>query len=210
MTKEEQEKTKQLARAVFEELIDSFYINDMESCFEAARRRETEKELFPGGLNFTTALAIFALIDVLAGLYTGKVQTTANDVASFMTKYFSKYNSFFSSQPQSVKFYEVFRHGLAHEWSPKHSAVGMTFEGGSPVGSVVAEGRKIPAINVPSLYALSILAIRDYRKDLENGKHLAEFQKRYDEQQARDRIEMERLLVDIEKWESSQSNEGGS
>lgn len=190
-----------LHKLVFNQQIWNFFKWDIESCLRVVKMRsafdlKNGDNILPGGLNFTAALVIFCVIEMMTGYYKGKLLPSSDDVTDFLAKYFSKYESLFSNKEFSKRFYEVFRHGLVHEWSPKWSAVGMDFSSIESIGILkITDNREIVALNVPIFYDITIKALNDYEKDLDNGCYVSEFKKRYNEAIKKDSEEMELLKL---------------
>jgi hypothetical protein len=130
-----------------------------------------------GGQNFTAALTTMCVIDFCAGFYVGKVQPSTDEVAEFVTKYFQRHNSLFVDVNFSKQFYRVFRHGLAHQWSPKMAGVAMSF--GQNEILLVDENSGIWHLNFPPFFELTKKALKDYENDLAKDSALREkFDKR--------------------------------
>lgn len=176
-------------KIVFRDQIWSFFQNDLVSCLNVSRIKQILQlkdgsECFPGGLNFSAALVIFCIIEMLAAYFKGIttdpkgfVKNATNDeVAEFMCKYFSRHDPLFSDCERAKQFYIVFRHGLVHQWSPKGGGVAMDFKLGSVYG-LTPDG--IMCLNVPAFYNLTIKAIKDYENDLDRGNYVTEFETRY-------------------------------
>jgi len=163
---------------VFNQQIWDFFSNDMDSCFEVSKNKQKfqSKSPFKGGLNFTAALAILSVIDFCAAFYYGR-RVSQPEIAVFMNKYFSKYDDTFNSTDRCEKFYNVFRNGLSHQWSPKASGIAMNFSSGILVGIV----DDILILNVPKFYQVVISGIKDYEEDMDDGNYLDEFKQRYED-----------------------------
>lgn len=162
-------------KAVFKDQVWSFYAHDMESCFSAARSAQEGNG--NGGQNFTAALITFSVIDFCAGFYMGNNKRSTDDIAGFITRYFRKHDKRFSNVNFSKRLYVVFRHGLAHQWSPAASGIAMDFNNNEVLYSV----GNIPVLNMPPFYELVCNALRDYEAELATDKVLnRNFTERYD------------------------------
>jgi hypothetical protein len=129
----------------------------------------------------------------MAGYYKGKIDPSTDDVADFFIKYFSPHESLFKSKDFSVQFFKVFRHGLAHQWSPKASAVAMNFNSKDSFYFILGNSTELPCLNIPAFYKLTKKALRDYENDLNNEKYIKEFRKRYERVIEIDYREMNKL-----------------
>jgi|GEM_PF-3801015 len=160
-------------KSVFEHQIWDYFAHDMESCFDAARRaRENGGR---GGQNFTAALITLSVIDFCAGFYKGSKPGT-NEIAGFITRYFTRHDQRFSDVNFSKRFYTVFRHGLAHQWSPAFGGVCMEFG----ISDILIKENDVPVLNMPPFYALACKALRDYESELATDYTLnRNFSKRY-------------------------------
>lgn len=173
----------------FEQEINDFYKNDLSSCLEVSRLKQqgNDQKSFPGGLNFTAGLAIFCVLEMTTSFFKGKVkkknggmeESSADDVADFLIKYFSPFCNIFSNREFSKKFYEVFRHGLVHEFSPKASAIAMDFSYEEPIGLVLDNDEDLMTINIPKFFEISLKAYSLYERDLDSGQFIKEFDKHY-------------------------------
>lgn len=186
-------------KGFFRQSIFDFYTNDLKSCLEVSRAKQAGSTVFPGGLNFTAALVILCVLEMMAGFFKGKVQPSNDDVVDFIIKYFSKYESKFTDEKFSKLFYKVFRHGLVHEWSPKASAIAMNFKSNDIIGKVKTNGEEIIFVNVPPFYDLTIKAYSDYKEDLDNGRYVSEFDRRYNQIIKKDYDEMRKLRAKFEE-----------
>lgn len=168
--------------AVFRDQVWSFYVDDMEACRQATINAQSGGAL--GGQNFTAALLTLSVIDFCVGYFKGKTAntngipatTSAKDVAEFMAKYFTA-DPRFSNQAFGEKFYQVFRHGLAHSWSPKGAGVGMDLHT-TNILEVDRAGNII--LQVLPFYDLTKGALKKYETDLGVDQTLNDnFMKRY-------------------------------
>jgi hypothetical protein len=163
---------------VFRQQVWAFFCDDLESCLFVSKLKQCGIKEFKGGLNFTAALTIFSVIDFLAGFWMGK-KAEQSEIAKFICKYFGKYSLALSDEKLCKQFYNVFRNGLSHQWSPKLSGVAMDFT----VEHLILEDKstKLLHLNVPFFYKISVKAFWDYEKDLDSDPTLAEkFKRRYD------------------------------
>lgn len=170
-----------LHNEVFNQQIWQFFCNDLDSCIKVAKivQKEEGKGTFKGGLNFTAALVIFSVIEFVSGWYQNR-ESDSNTVAEFLDKYASKYFNPFRDKRISKKFYEVFRNGLSHQWSPKGSGIAMDTENNILLGKQRIGNEDILTLNVPSFYELAKIAIKNYENDLNNNEDLrAKFENRY-------------------------------
>lgn len=175
-------------KAVFEHQVWDYYAYDMESCFESARRAPTNGGR--GGQNFTAALITLSVIDFCAGFYKGSKPST-DDIASFITHYFTQHDQRFSDVNFSKRFYSVFRHGLAHQWSPAYGGVSMDFD----IDEMLLKENGVPVLNVPPFYDLVCKALRDYEAELATDSVLnSNFTQRYDTIIKADKKQANRLL----------------
>lgn len=169
---------------VFREQVWEFFCNDIESCLEVSRevqnsRADNTRSKFKGGLNFTAATAIFAVIDFCSGFNKGS-EASSNDVALFMSEYFKSYDTLFENLELSKQFYNVFRNGLSHQWSPKASGVSMDFNNDHVVVFVGSE--YVPSLNVPSFYNVVVNGLKDFESRLDQDQLAAErFSRRYNQ-----------------------------
>lgn len=167
-----------------------WFKDDLNSCLIVAKLKDGGDNDFPGGLNYTAALVAFCFIDFLTGCFKGKSWPASDDVAEFMTTYFKKYEQKFEKKEFSKKLYEVFRHGLAHQWSPKGSGVAMDFRFLSFFG--FSDG--IPVLNVPEFFKIIDAGSSDYLADLTINPDLNKFVTlRYEDVLKNDAIEAEQL-----------------
>ena len=181
---------------VFKQLVWGFFCGDIDSCLEVAKMvqaRESNDLSLKGGCNFTAALVILCVIEMMAGYYKGKLDPSSRDVADFFVKYFSPYDPLFKNKDFSLQFYKVFRHGLAHQWSPKASAVAMNFNRNDFFYFIPGNRVELPCLNAPAFYELTKKALKDYEQNLDNGEYHTEFNKRYNEVIKKDYGEMEKL-----------------
>ncbi len=175
-----------------EKYLDSvidFYENDAESCFETVRSRfdlnHPEKmKKFPGSMALTIGLLIFCVIEVFSSYYVGK-KATDYDIALFMGKYFSKYNRRFNNKDFCKSFFNVFRHGLVHNWAPKNGVLSINF-GDQRFLKIETLGEGVQKIdrmiiNLVSFFDLTQKAFQDYKEDLKKGLFVREFNKRFED-----------------------------
>lgn len=182
---------------VFKEQVWTSFVEDLESCLSVSKIKQKDgeqKEIFPGGLNFTAALTIFSVIEFATGFFSGK---KANDdsIAKFISKYIGKYCSKLSEEKIAKKWYSVFRNGLSHQYSPKFGGIAMDFNNQRAFLFVTQDkGETIPVINIPSLFNVVKKALKNYESDLNSDDLLREkFEKRYKEVRDIDFQEMKRL-----------------
>ncbi len=154
-------------KSVFNHQIWNYFVNDIESCFNSARNALTNGG--KGGQNFTAAIVIFTVLDFCAGFYLGKVEPSLNlnarEVSDFITKFLGDRNDIFRNSEFSLKFYEVFRHGLVHQWSPKFAGVAMDFN----TEDILFEEQGILCLNVPPFFKLVRTALEDFEKYLDDN-----------------------------------------
>lgn len=176
----------------FRQSIFDFYANDIKSCLKVSEIKQSGSSDFQGGLNFTAALAIFCVLEMMAGFYKGKKEPTNDDIVDFLVKYFSKYDSKFADKDFAKLFYKVFRHGLVHEWSPKASAIAMNFRSKEITEKIKikTDGEEIMCVNIPPFFDITIKAYTDYKNDLDKGMYVEEFERRYQKVTEDDYYEM--------------------
>lgn len=180
-----------LHKDVFKQQIWKFFQNDIDSCLIVSKDLQTKigNLIFKGGLNFTAALTILVVIEMCASYYSGK-EVDDNKVTEFINKYFSKYEPIFHFEPICKKLFQVFKHGLAHNWSPKMAGVSMDFE----LDKSVVFVKGTPVLNIPSFYEVVKKGISDYEKDLDNTQQLRDlFEKRYTKIISFDKTEVDKL-----------------
>jgi len=183
-------------KGFFNQSIREYFYGDIESCMEVSRRKQINDPDFQktGGLNFTAGLVIFCVIEVLTGFYKGKEFPKSDEIADFLQRYFSKHNDLFKDLAFCKKFYEVFRHGLVHEWSPKACSVDMNFSDKYLLKTIIGEGGTVLLqINIPAMFEITKKSFDDYELDLDNGNYVAEFDIRYNNIIKNDYSEMEIL-----------------
>lgn len=176
---------------VFRQQIWEFFQNDMDSCLEVAKDKQIkgDKSIFKGGLNFTAALTLMAVVEMCASYFVGR-EVDDNAAAKFIKEYLSKYEPIFQFEPISKKFFQIFRHGLAHNWSPKMAGVSMDFNEAKSI--VFVNG--VPVLNVPAFYSVLKRGISDFENKLDDDAILSGlFKKRYDEIISRDKTEVDKL-----------------
>ena len=113
--------------------------------------------------------------------YTGK-KTTTRAVADFLGKYFAPDFPAFKDKPFAMKFYEIFRHGLAHGWSPKAGGVAMDFRRDWALRFIKTQdgSEKIPSLNIPTFFEITKKALQGFESDLDKDRNLqAKFARRY-------------------------------
>lgn len=192
-------------RGVFDQQIYEFFQDDINSCLAVSKiKQSTPAQLnFPGGLNFTAALAILSVIEMMSAYYAGVTENdggkllpaSAGQVANFMVKYFGKYYTKFQDVNYCKEFFKIFRHGLSHQWSPKRSGVAMDFYSSAII--VVqknTEGNDVPFLNIPPFFEITMKALKDYDQDLQGGEHIDEFIKHLEAIQRVDDTEIQTFL----------------
>jgi hypothetical protein len=169
---------------VFNQQIWDWFCNDLESCLLVSQKVQAGSTEFKGGTNFPAALTIFSVLEMTAGYYSGRTddQQLTNRVVAFLVKYFSKYDARFADTDFAKKFYNVFRHGLAHQWAPKAGAVSMDFgQQDELILWIEGEAERYPCLNVPAFFELTKKALRGYESDLDQDQGLRDkFKTRYD------------------------------
>lgn len=193
-------------RGVFDQQIYEFFQDDINSCLAVARIKQSDPSQtdFSGGLNFTAALVILSVIEMMAAYYTGVVEdgrgkllpANSDKVADFMVTYFGKYYSKFKNVDYCKEFFKIFRHGLSHQWSPKRSGVAMDFSNSAVI--VVQknlEGNDVPILNIPPFFEITMKALKDYDQDLQSGKRIDEFIQHFEAIQRVDDAEIQTLLA---------------
>lgn len=166
---------------VFKQQIWEFFCDDLDSCLLVSKLKQSGDTRFKGGLNFTSCLTIFTVIELCSGYFKG-TDSNSNTVADFFVRYFSKYYAKFKDKEFSKQFYYIFRHGLAHQWSPKASAIDMNFEDNYFLRKVLGQSEEIIFLNVPDFYEYTKKALKDYEVELDNEEAPRElFKKRYDQ-----------------------------
>lgn len=166
---------------VFRQQIWEFFCNDLDSCLEVSRILQScqyNNTLFKGSLNFTASLAVFSVINLAANFYFGKESTT-DDIAFFLKRYFGKYYSYLKNKPFCKQFYVVFRHGLSHQFSPKAASIAMDFHD-TWILKFDGTPELLPYLNIPAFYDITKKALGDFEHDLDNDKKLqTNFKTRY-------------------------------
>jgi hypothetical protein len=163
-------------KSVFSHQIWDYFVNDIESCFKASRAAQDSNN-GKGGLNFAAALVILSVLDFCSGFYVGKVQPSTDEVAEFMSKYLSD-DDLFKTKAFNKNFYKVFRHGLAHQWSPKGSGVAIDFN----KSEILIIDNELPVLNVPPFFNLVCKGLKKYEIELGENKTLnTNFSHRLDE-----------------------------
>lgn len=167
-----------LHNEIFKIQVWKYFCNDIDSCIEVSKEiKNGNNSRFKGGLNYTSALAIFSVIDMMSGYFSGTKNVNSNISASFLVKYLSKYEENFKEKIFAKKFYEIFRHGLSHDWQPKYSGVSMY---SSKMIVYIDEKEDVPVLAIPTFYENIKKALKDYENDLNNDKKLQDlFIKRY-------------------------------
>lgn len=164
---------------VFNQQIWDFFCNDLDSCLTVSKMSRIPNSHFKGGLNFTSVLTIFSVIELAAGWWKGK-EATHEIIADFIQEYFSKYYARFKNKSFAKKFYEVFRNGLSHQWSPKASGVAMDFFGNWLIEKGGDGQEEILFLNVPIFYEITKRALKDFEKDLDENPNMRKlFDDRY-------------------------------
>jgi hypothetical protein len=177
---------------IFREQIWGWFCNDIESCFKVAQDLQARGEL-RGRLNFPAALTIFAVIELVAGYYAGK-RPRHGDIAKFISRYLGKHYAKLADERVAEKWYEVFRHGLSHQWSPKCGGVSMDFAQPDVFAFAQSGTEEVLTLFVPALFCFTRAAMRDYEADLNSSVVLrSNFSKRYEELVSRDRGAMQAL-----------------
>ena len=95
---------------VFKQLVWGFFCGDIDSCLEVAKMvqaRESNDLSLKGGCNFTAALVILCVIEMMAGYYKGKLDPSSRDVADFFVKYFSPYDPLFKNKDFIPIYYKI-------------------------------------------------------------------------------------------------------
>lgn len=186
---------------VFKQQIWDFFCGDLDSCLAVSKVIQSKQPTqFKGGLNFTATLTIFSVIELTAGWWKGKEATT-DIIASFIQQYFAKYYPRFKERVFAKKFYEVFRNGLSHQWSPKASGIAMDFTNSRLVEkSNINPNEEILVLNVPTFFNVTKQALEDYEKDLnKNVAMQSSFEARYKRIVGDDYKEMRILRAMLEK-----------
>lgn len=177
---------------VFQQQIWDFFCDDLESCLTVSRLKQSNPDSpFKGGLNFTAILAIFSVIELTAGWWKG-TEPTNEIIASFIQKYFAKYYARFSDKGFAKKFYEVFRNGLSHQWSPKASGVAMDFYRNWLLEKAGTNGQEeILVLNVPTFFTVTKQALADFENELNENEDMRKlFETRYNKIVEGDYVEM--------------------
>lgn len=159
---------------VFKQQIWEFFCDDLESCLTVSKLKQSNPQSpLKGGLNFTATLAIFSVIELCAGWWKG-TEPTNDIIASFIQKYISKYYAGFEDKGVSKKFYEVFRNGLSHQWSPKASGIAMDFYGNWLINKLKSEGGQedILLLNVPTFFYVTKQGLQDFERDLDDNEDM--------------------------------------
>lgn len=182
---------------LFKQQIWEFFCDDLDSCLTVSQLKQSGDYRFKGGLNFTACLTIFSVIEMCSGYYKGK-DTNSDTVADFLVKYFSKYFDNFGDVSFSKQFYIVFRHGLAHQWSPKASAIDMNFTDSYFLKKIKIESEEILSLSIPTFYKYTKKALKDYEGDLDKDENLRYlFKQRYDQIVSVDYLQMKTLREKI-------------
>ncbi|MGH7157275.1 MAG: hypothetical protein ACREGG_04165 [Candidatus Saccharimonadales bacterium] len=183
-----------LHKDVFQQQVWEWFCNDLESCLLVSQKVQAGDAEFKGGINFPAALTIFSVLELCASYFSGRTDDSnlIDRVVQFLVKYFPKHDARFSDADFAQRFYRVFRHGLAHQWSPKAAAVSMDF--GKDELLLWARDGEIPCLNVPTFFELTKAALRDYEADLDADEELREkFKTRYEAMWNNDYEQMELL-----------------
>jgi hypothetical protein len=136
---------------------------------------------------------MFAVIELMAGYHAGK-KATAKELVEFVSKYVGKYCPKLTGEQVAKKWYDVFRNGLSHQWSPKFGGVAVDFAQPDVFVFLQVGTEKIPYLIVPKLFCFIKAALRDYEADLNSNVALqSNFTKRYEELVSCDRKAMESL-----------------
>jgi len=117
-------------------------------------KRQGDASTFRGGLNFPAALTMFAVIELMAGYHAGK-KATAKELVEFVSKYVGKYCPKLTGEQVAKKWYDVFRNGLSHQWSPKFGGVAVDFAQPDVFVFLQVGTEKIPYLIVPKLFCSS-------------------------------------------------------
>ncbi len=159
-----------LHNQVFERQIFTFLCHDIDSCLTVSQELQTlgDNSKFKGGLNFPAALTLFSAIELAASYYAGN-RPTLDEVAEFISKYIGPYSHRLANKGIAKKWYQVFRNGLSHQWSPKAGGVAMDFQCQEVFMFSSQDGtEKIPYLNVPALFDALKRALRAYESDLDS------------------------------------------
>lgn len=197
-----------LHNSVFKQQIWDFFCGDLKSCLEVSKIVQSKQPSpFQGGLNFTAALAIFSVIELTAGWWKG-TEATTDIIASFMQKYFAKYYPRFKDKAFAKKFYEVFRNGLSHQWSPKASGIAMDLNNNWLIEkSNINPNEDILVLNIPTFFTVTKQALTDYEKDIDDHQDIQNFFKaRYEKIVKSDYVEMRVLREMLEKQNDQLTN----
>jgi hypothetical protein len=193
---------------VFGQQVWDWFCNDLDSCLLVSEKVQAGSSEFRGGTNFPAALTIFSVLEMTAGYHSGKAddQQLTDRVVAFLVKYFSKHDGRFADADFAKKFYNVFRHGLAHQWAPKAGAVSMDFpQRGELLLWVEGEAERYPCLNVPGFFDLTKRALADYESDLDQSQALRDkFKTRYDAMVKSDHTRMRQLRARLEAGEAIQ------
>ena len=187
---------------VFKQQIWEYFCGDLESCLNVSKLKQTKlNSEFKGGLNFTATLVIFSVIELCAGWWKG-IEPTNDIIAAFIQKYLSKYYLKFKNKNLSKKFYEVFRNGLSHQWSPKASGVAMDFSDNWLINKFKTNGEDILVLNVPTFFYITRQGLTDFEEELDQDKTKQKlFEVRYSTIVNSDYKEMRILRYMLEKDE---------
>ena len=165
-----QDEPQMLHNRVFNRQLWTFLCNDLDSCLMVADevQEKGDNSRFKGALYFPAALTLFAAIELAASYYAGD-EPTGDRVAEFISKYIGPCSPELASKTVAKKWYEVFRNGLTHQWSPKAGGVGV-FQW-REVFRFLSEGltEKSPYLNVPALFDAFKKALRAYESDLDSN-----------------------------------------
>lgn len=123
---------------------------------------------------------LLSAIDLAAGYYVGREAKT-KEIGVFIAKDLGPHAPKLADEAIAKKWYEVFRHGLAHAVSPKAGTVSL-----DPHPEVfffiLSHSEKIPVLVVPTLFVVLKKALREYETELDTNSSLqAQFQRRHDE-----------------------------
>ncbi len=154
-------------REVFKHQIWGYFQSDMEGLLESSATPA-----------ISAALLTLSTIDWMAshclGIDSYVKSPKASEVGEVLKKYFSQDEKLFDNEKFGEKFYQVFRHGLAHTLLPKGAGLNFVDETyyDNQSNMLLALDGEQPVLYVRQLYSLTIKALKRYEEDLGIDKEL--------------------------------------
>lgn len=155
-------------KEVFKHQIWGYFQSDMEGLLQSSATPA-----------ISAALLILSTIDWMTSHYYGidshrSRSPKASEVGAVLEKYFSQDEKLFENKEFGEKFYQVFRHGLAHTLLPKGAGLNFVDEPyyDNQSNILLALDDEQPVLYVRQLYLLTIEALKRYEEDLGIDKEL--------------------------------------